>query len=309
MDAATKAQISGLVFTVVLPVAAAALPIVGARKLKPGAAARPLLGGLALLAGLVTAHVGVLGWPGWPMGDAHHWVLLAVIGAAAFGLVLDRLQPPARPVVVGAVATVVLAFFTWRLLAPLAGLWESKGVLPQLSQSAWVLDAGLMMLVAWLGVDHAARHAPAPSVLAPVALAFAAAAGAVVISGSASVGQLAGAMGVAVALVGVAAWRWPDVRVGHGAVGAAVVGLVLVVSYAHFYVDMPRPVAGLLVLTPLGALGGLLGARTWQKVALALALAAVPAATAGWLAKQADAAEMEEDGGGGGGYEYDYSNL
>lgn len=308
MDAATKTQISGLVFTVLLPVAAAALPIVVARKLKPGAAERPLLGGLAVLAGLVTAHLGVVGWPGWPLGDAHHWVLLAVIGAAALGLLVDRLQPPARPLVVGAVALVVLAFFTWRLLAPLAGLWDEKGVLPQLSQSAWVLDAGLMMLVAWLGVDHAARRAPAPAVLAPVALAFAAAAGAVVISGSAIIGQLAGAMGVAVALVGVAAWRWPDVRVGHGAVGAAIVGLGLVVSYGHFYVDMPRPVAGLLVLAPLGALGGLLGARTWQKVALALALAAVPAATAGWLAKQADAAAMEEDGGGGE-YEYDYGSL
>ncbi len=307
MDAATKTQISGLVFTVLLPVAAVALPIVVARKLKPGAAERPLLGGLAVLAGLVTAHLGVVGWPGWPLGDAHHWVVLAVIVAAALGLVIDRLRPPARPLVVGVVALGVLAFFTWKLLAPLAGVWDDKGVLPQLSQSAWVLDAGLMMLIAWLGVDHAARHAPAPAALAPVALAFAAAAGAIVISGSAIIGQLSGAMGVAVAVVGLAAWRWPDVRVGHGAVGAAGVGLGLVVSYGHFYVDMPRPVAGLLVLAPLGALGGLMGARTWQKVALALALAAIPAGLAGWLAKQADAAAMEE--GGGGEYEYDYSNL
>ena len=308
MDAATRVQLSGLVFTLLVPAAAVILTLFVGRRLVRDVEARPMVVGLATLAGLFAAHVGVLGRPTFPVTDAHHWVLFAAWAAAAAGLAADRFRPPARPFVIGAIAVALIGLFTWRLLAPLASLWDA-GVLAPLSQSAYVLDAAALLLVTWLAVDHAAREAPAPAVLGPLALAFAAAAGAVSVSGSASIAQACGAMGVAVGAVALAGWRWPDLRPGHGAVGAAVLAYGLLVIYGHHYVDMPRRVTGLLLVAPAGVVAARAVRRTVPAVLLALAAVLPPALGALYLAKAADDAKMAEDQGADDSPDYDYSNL
>lgn len=308
MEAATRVQISGLVYTLLVPAAAVVLTLFLGRRLRRGAEQRPALVALAAMAGLIAAHLGVLGRPTFPLTDAHHWVIFGALAAGAAGLVLDLVRPPARGFVAGAVAAALVGLFTWRLLAPLAGLWQD-GVLAPLSQSAYVLDAAAILLVAWVAVDHAAQDAPTPAVLGPLAIAFAAAAGAIGVSGSASIAQLGGAMGIAVGLTALAAWRWPDLRAGHGAVGAAVLAYGLLVLYGHHYVDMPRPVTGLLLAAPIGVLAARAARRTLPAAALALIAVLPPALGALYLAKAADDAKMADEQSDDGGADYDYSNL
>lgn len=309
MDAATRVKLTGALFTAVLPVAAVAITLLVGRKVRPGVEARPHLGGLALVVGLTVAFVGVAGAPQFPPRDAHFWVLPAVWAAAVGGAVVDRLRLRAPGWAVGVLALGVLGVFMWRLLAPLAGVWGDNGPLDELAASAWVLDAGAALLVGWLAFDAGARSAPTPVALGPLALAFAASAGAIGLSGSALVAQLLGALGIVVGVVGLAGWRWPDIRPTHAGVGASVTAFGLLLLYGHFYVDAPRPALAVLLpvlFVPLAVRGV---GSTWKAVALALALTLPAVAASLHLAKVADEVANAEPADGGGAAEYDYGAL
>ncbi len=243
------------------------------------------LGGVSLVLGVIVGCVAVLGWP-LPPQDAHHHVPLFVLAAGAVGVALDR-REAAFPVV-ALLAAVALGVTFWRVLAPLAAIWH-KGVAGPLATSAWVVTPALAGFVAWLGLDHAARSAPRPAVLAALVVALAAAAGVVALGGSARVGQAHGAIAAACGAL-LLGWRWPEVGLGHGGVAAVALALPALAVYAHFYADVPSPGLAVLLLAPLSALALVGVSSTLRGIALALVLAGLPAAGAGWLAVQAEAA-------------------
>ncbi|MCB9541559.1 MAG: hypothetical protein H6703_03820 [Myxococcales bacterium] len=63
-----------------------------------------------------------------------------------------------------------------------------------------------------------------------------------------------GAVAAVTGVVGLAGWRWPALRARHGAVAVAAAALVAGLVHAHHFVELPRAVAGLLLVAPLGAL-------------------------------------------------------
>jgi len=249
-------------------------------------------GGVGLLLGILGAGVGILGWP-LPPHDAHHWVLLAAVAAGVGGELLRRIHG-SRPLLwVGALGALLLSIFAWRLLAPLAGMWDA-GVMAPIARTAWIVEPLAWALVAWLAVDHAERHAPRPAVLTALVVAFTAGAAVAAIGESARIGQTLGACAAACGALALVTWRYGDVTLGHGGVAVACLTFPLLVVYAHFYAEAPHPGAGLALVIPITALAGVGAASTLRGVLRVLLLAAIPAALAGYLAAQADAAKTSE---------------
>ncbi len=184
------ASLIGLKMTltvVLLPMGTVAgLMFLGQRLGKP-------LGGIAVLAGLVVAHLGV---GGLPSGDAYRFALYGLLFAGLGGLALDRFAPRRAPLV-ALLALLTLSLFAWLLLRPLAGLWKPGQILGQVASTEWVVQPLLWGLVGWLCVDRAAEERPNPVLLGPLTFAFIGAAGAVALSGSALAGTLLGASAAA----------------------------------------------------------------------------------------------------------------
>jgi uncharacterized membrane protein len=287
MEAATKLQISGLIFTAVVPaVTVAAVALLG-RRFRPAAAQSGVLMSFAVVAGMLAAWIGIAGLPG--TADAKHWPILAGLLGGVLGLGLDVVFR-GRPAAVAVVAVVTLGLGVWRVVAPMAGVWKD-GVIGPLASTTWIVDAAAIGLVVWMGVDYAARRAPTPAVLGPLALAFAGAAGLSVLSASALVGQLFGGMGLAIGVAALLGWWKADLRPGHGAIAVAVGTFTALLVYGHITTDSPRAAASLALLTPLAALPALLARRTLVAVLIAGAVALAGAGAAVGLVQAKKAAE------------------
>lgn len=303
MDAATKVQITGLLFTLVLPVGAAAATLfVGRRWLKN--VAPPLLTGAAVLLGVLVAVLGA-GAPGLPPGDADDWLFYGPLIAGAIGLAFDGpLKAAGRFAFV--VPLLVLPLLGWQIGGRLASLW-SDGVALPLATSAWLLDGLLIALVVWLAVDHVAAAEPvegvrsAPLLLGPLALALAGTAITIGLTGSARVAQLIGGSAAVVGVVGLAGWRWPVLVPGRGAAFTGLALLVGGVLMARFFVDVPRPVVTLTLLAPLGALAARRASKTLPAVVIGVVVSGllVGAALEATLVNEAaKAAAVEKKSGG-----------
>lgn len=305
MDSATKVQIAGLVYTVVLPVGAAVAVLLVGRKLRP-ASEQPLLVGLALIAGLVAAHAGIGGAPTLSLAGVDGWLLYGPLAAGLVGLALDRFAP-GRAALVAPLALAAVALVTWQISGALAALW-AKGAATAPIATAFIVDAAAIGALVWLLVDHTARQVerPAPIVLGALALTLVGAALTIGLSGSARMAQTNGAVAAVVGVVALVGWRWPALRPGHGAVAVAVLALIAALLHGHHFVELPRGVAGLLLVAPLGALVAtrLDGRRAIAATAVVtvIAVAAAVIVTISNEAQKARAAESDSSGDGGEGY-------
>ena len=305
MDATTQLQLAGLIYTAVIPAAVVvAVGLVG-RRLRPGAGDRPLIMSLAVIAGILAAWIGIAGLPG--TGDARNWPLLAGLLGGILGLGLDVFLRN-KPLAVAGLAVITLGLGIWRAVAPLQGVW-ADGVVGPLADTAWVLDAAVIGLVVWLGVEQAARHAPTPAVLGPLALACAGAAGVSVLSHSALVGQLFGGLGLALGTAALLGWWKRDLRAGHGAIAIAMGTFAALLVYGHISTDSPRAASTLILLTPLAALPAVLARRTLVAVLIAGAIAAALVGTAVGLVQAKGAAEDAKAGAEQAPGTPDYSNM
>lgn len=277
MEGAGRFVLEMVLFAVVVPMGTvAAVALIGRRLGRD-------LGGVGLTLAVLAAGVGILGSP-LPPQDAHHWVLLAVLAAGVLGVLAPALPFPA----VGAAATVLLAFFGWRLMAPLTSLW-TDGVLAPLSQSAWVVEPLVLGLAGWLALDFAERHARAPAVLASLVLALTAGAGVCALGETARIGQMMGAVAAACGALALVSWRYPEeVTIGRAGVATAALSLTLLLMFAHHYAAASRPGASLALSIPLVALAALGAATTVKGVVRVVLVALLPTVGAGYLAMQAD---------------------
>ena len=269
MDPATRLKLMGALTTVVFPLVAVLVPVLVARRIGPPERDRRGVVGLAALLGVWVAWLGINGWPGLPPAEAAKWVPWLALVAGGLGLGLDRARLSGVPaaVAITALAALTLGFGAWRIQAPLA---------PQ----ALVLEPLALGVLAWLVLERATQARTAtPIVLGPLAVALGTGAVVMALSGSARFGQTLGAMAVVFGVLSLAGWRWPDLLAGRGAVAVAVPTLVLMLLVGHFYVDVPRSVVALvLVSTLVPAL--FVGRSSWRAVVVAAALTAIPAGAA-----------------------------
>lgn len=312
MDAATKLMITGWLYTLLLPAGVAAAVLFAGLKLRPGAPR--LFTGLAVIAGLATVFLGINGGPGSPV-PADGWLLigpvvggLAMLALDGFGARLGR----GLPWIGGGLAALLLGYFGWRVAGALAAAF-TDGYAGPLAGSLWVVDALALGCAVWILLQRAltvgAGEANAtPLLLGGMALALIGAAVTTGLTGSVRIGQTLGGFAAVVGLVGLAGWRWPTLaEVGHGALGAATLALMLGLVYAHHFVEVPRPVATLVMLAPLGAVVavavGRSSGRTLAAVGVSLGLtAALVGAAAGLTGLneqvKAEAADAEGDDDG-----------
>jgi len=320
MDAATQVQITGLLFTLVLPVGAAGLLLFAGRRLRPGATR--LTTGLAVTAGLAVAALGINGAPSSPL-HAADWLLIGPVVGGLLMVQLDGLGDRLgrlRPWIGGALALALLGVFGWRIAGALASAF-TDGYAAPLAGSLWVIDALAVAAAVWIALQRALPEAgdsegpdPTPILLGTLALALIGAAAATALTGSALVGQMIGGFAAVTGLVGLIGWRWPGLaHVGEGALGAAALAVSLALLHGHLFVEVPRPVSVLLMLAPLGGVVGVAAGRslgrTLPAVGIALGVtAALVGAAAGLtgLNEQAKAAAVEAGSGDDDGTYYPY---
>lgn len=294
MSPVTQVMINGLLWILLAPAATVAVIILAAQKVPE--ARRPLFGKIALVAGIAVAWLGLAGLPK-PSSNAEGWIPIGIFVTGLLLILTEQVLPSALRRWAGPlVAFLSLVFFSYKLLAPLQGLWKEGEVLGLLTRSEWVIDGLAVAGLVLVAVHSAARKLPAPAVLGPLALTMGGLAVSVALTGSISVAEKLGAAAVAVVTTGLLGWRFSKTAPG-GVSAIGVVLLSLFASYAHFYVETPRPGLVLLLIAPIGMLAGSRSARTTPAVLLALAATLVPVASGLWVSWQSDVAKQAAQAG------------
>jgi hypothetical protein len=220
-----------------------------------------------------------------PPLDAKEWLLWLALAAGADG-VLEGLFPHRRWSRWLARAALAAAV-PWLLLRPL--LSSSGGSL--LQGAAWIGGLGAAVLFLRASLTSLAGLRPGASVLLLLWAVAGATSGVLLVSGSASLAQLAGALAAALAAGAVLAWWLPASPLARG--GTAVPAAVLpgLWIYGHFYGETPAASAVLLCFSPVAAWAGesravqRLGPRMAAMARLAAALLPLAAAVAvAWAA-------------------------
>jgi hypothetical protein len=229
-----------------------------------------------------SAHVALVGWPPFPPIEATQWLLVLALGAGVTSAAASARRDVGRAQ--WSTRALFAFLLPWVLLRPLvAHSWST----PQ-SILTIVLLGWSMLLYSW-GLEVSARNNR--GVAFPLALAVAAGGSAVVLllSGSAFLAQLAGALAAALAATaGVALFRPRLSQAGGASLVLALLFVGLWINGA-FYAEA-HPVA--IVLAALAGLVGLVslsgaappGAR--RRALLLALLAALLGASAAFTARQ-----------------------
>lgn len=211
------------------------------------------MGALAL--GFIVAYAAIFALNGLWGTDATRWVIW---GTLTMGLALEL--SPRFLVKISPLLVITLGLYL--CLSPLAGMWREGLVKPLLNE--WVLGAWLiggfacLVLITQLHLEHKdvedSAENVSPAYFASLALSYAIAAPCIGLSGSASIAQLLGALGVVTASLGIIS-LWKSLPLSISAYLSAYMALFLTVVYAHFYLtpSFSHAVASLLTMSPLAA--------------------------------------------------------
>jgi len=189
---------------------------------------------VGLITGLIVSYGGVLELSYLWGADAMKWLLLAPL-LSGLGLSLINRTSAGRvwssASLLSATLMLTFAISAYLIVAPLGALWRDGVTAPLLSE--WLISG---LLLAGLSCREALRgeESASPAHLAGLALSLGVAAPVVGLSGSASLAQLLGAYGLAVAGVGLVS-LWRGVRVDPVTYVVGYVGLFSALLYAHFY--------------------------------------------------------------------------
>ena len=242
---------------------------------------RPRVGAvLAIGLGYAAGQATTLGRPSWPPPEAIAWLLPIALLATAFGLLDASITLPRAARWAGRSA-VSGAMLGMSLRSPILNDWAAW------ESAAWLVGLLAVTVASWANFDALAERMPGPSATMAMAVVAGMGAGCLMISGSLKLGGLGMALSSALAPLALLGLISPGRAAGRG-VAAAVVPLFLaLLVQGHFYAELPRGVAALLVASPalawvgrVGALGRL-GPRA-RAIACA-AIVAIPAGAAlGW---------------------------
>ncbi len=229
-----------------LPLLVVALILaVGWRMWKPSVERHsdPTIASWALALGLSVSVVAIQGWPPVPAVVTNDWLLWIVLAAGLIGGITGWWQrrafisTPLRMVAVGVV------------------VYLTAGPLIQGADAIWWVG-GLMLAIAlvWLLIDFQSRGLPEP--LSVFSLATAAGFGgmAVLLGGTAKLGQIGGVLGLAMGLLFLALALFPAKKAtGAPATFHALVTSCLLLNGVWYAVYVPLWAAALVFVSPLAA--------------------------------------------------------
>ncbi len=251
----------------------AALRIGRGRDVGPGAWG----GALAIAVAYGCTQYFLLGWPPFPPRRAIEALFFVAIGAAAFGLLEGALRNR-RGLLVLLRAVVIALALAAQFRVPMQNSWSG------METALWIGGAGLWTLLVWTALDRLAQARPGISMPLVLWLITSFGAGALVMGGVASAGQLAGGIAGALGAAAVLSLVLRGFRLAHGAVGVwtlLVGGLLL---QGHHFAEVPLPVVLVFGLVPLaawiGELPGVVRRAAWQGVVVRLIITALPLALA-----------------------------
>jgi hypothetical protein len=264
---------------VLLPVlVAAAVLLAGLRPWRrPGAEGRGgWWGAWALAAAFFAASWALRGRPHLPAREATEWIPWLAVPAAAAALPLARRLPGWGTWLARGALSLALSVL---LLLPLLRHTWSAG-----AGTAWIAGLAAAVLLLWWALEGLAARLRDPSVPL-VLLGVASGSGAVLmLSGSALLGQLAGALAAALGPLWLVSWWRKDAGLGRAAVPVVVVVLAGLWMAGRFYADLPAASAALLALAGPAAWTVLLPPvrrlALWARLAIGAAAVIVPLAAA-----------------------------
>ncbi len=238
--------------------------------------------GIAIAAGFAAGYVSILGWPPLAPAAADQWLIHIGFGAAIIGI-FETLYRDASWVIRVAVRWTASAAMVWLLAqSRIEYAWSgSESVII-------VIGLGAALTAGWSVIDRARHEVQGAAVPLALLALTAGAAGTLVVSGTASMGQTAGALAAALGAVMVGAWLFPQRMPLVSVLPVAVLLLGAHWLVAYFYASMPTATLALLLVAPVMILVGALATRRSQSGlirALALAIAVtIPVAAAGGFA-------------------------
>jgi len=228
---------------VVPALACAAVLIAGTRPWqRPRASHRAWLA-LALAVGYTAGHVGIAGAPTWvPIGAAGWLVHVAVVAAVAAVLQIVGDQRPWTVWAVRATAATAGAYLILRV--PVHTQWSTGHAIAAVG----VVTAST--LVVSRAFESAAARASTLTMLAALGVATGGSAGILVLSGTALVATLVGALAAAIGAAFLIEWAAPG-SVDTAAAAPVLAGLLVATwTIALLFADMPTPAAPLLIAAP-----------------------------------------------------------
>lgn len=238
--------------------------------------ARRAFGPLAVGLAYCIGHLVVTGWVSFPPTDTTNWLPYFALGAAALGAVQEsvRLKTGVRVLLFALITAGALRL----LLKPKFQYGWPAG-------QGWLWLTGLALAVVFLAVvvDLLVQRTSRPIELpAYLLIVCAGTAGALMLSGSILLGQLATALGAAIFGTLVLSIRRIALSRGVAPVFSLLLGALLISGY--FFAELPATSAALLAVAPVLALIPIGNpARFWTFVVRA-ALVSVPVTAAVFLA-------------------------
>jgi len=223
---------------------------------------------LAIAAGYITGQVMNLDWPEFPALGTSEWPFWFALGAVALSLVEVGWQGLGR------------GRWLLRLLLIAVSVWTLVG-----DRTLWLIGgvAGIVALTAVLErLEEGLPRGVRPACLWLVASATS---GALVVSGSASLGLMCGALAAALGpLMVLHLWRpWPAQLTALSPLVALLLGCFWINGCV--FSELPLISAALLLLAACAAWSGRLRELApWKSAALSLVMTLIPLAVALWLA-------------------------
>ena len=244
VDAATDIALAGLVPPAVISAGALVLAWKPWRREARESGRRSAWGPpVSLGLGYAAGHVGIHGWPPLALQvSIKQGLFYVALLATILGLVeVSR----------GRASLLTRAIFS--LAAPLylldfmrAHAWSELSV-----SLAWNAGLAVALFLGWTGVDGLARRRAGPSLPAAWGLALAFFGGALQLSGSLTLAQLAGALAAPLGVATLLAFARPGEKLGSGGAGCVALLYAGLLWAGFFASNLEAASAGLLALAPL----------------------------------------------------------
>lgn len=204
--------------------------------MKQAAAACAVGGGYAV------GHAKTVGWPGFPPGDATHWLLFSAIAAILVGFVYGMLKDKWAAGRAATFAVLLLGTLTLLLMPKFKHGWTvAQGAI-------WLTALALAGLLMGWALDRNIRTGERRFSLAWFAVITTGASVALATTGSMVLGQFAAVLSaVIIALIAAAMIGTITERAVTPCLGTLFIGLI---TCGYFYSELPWTSALLLVLSP-----------------------------------------------------------
>ena len=269
MPISTIISIETILLPFILPIFVGITFLIAGKRFIPTSYHSSILG-IATLSSIATGHFLLLGLPDLFSPRAEDFLFWGPFIAGLLGLFMERAKNLRRqiatPLFIGLVFG-LSALLIWQILKRQHALWQTD-LLPPLIHQAWGLDALVGTLLLWLGIDKCGSQLEkqplhgAPILLTPLAFTLGGAGVCTILSGSLRIGSHLGNCAISLGCLSLLSWRYPHMKPSHSSLSVATCLLALSLIYTQAFIDLPRSIAGVILLAPLSVYLGLQQRKT-----------------------------------------------